>query len=100
MLEGEGFSEARAQEITGVLVAVFRAINQGSRPLAVESDAEDVEKVIREGWGEEGLRVFEGLRGVIRVNSECSLLSFGGIWANEDDSADVVAAEERGVRVD
>ena len=64
------FTEQRAQEISNVFVAVFRAINQGARPLTQDTDGEDIAKAVRDGYGEPALVIFEALRELVRLNGE------------------------------
>lgn len=45
------FSYERAQEIADVLLAVFRAMNQGSRPFTKLADGEEIVKVLNEEYG-------------------------------------------------
>ncbi|KAI5795355.1 hypothetical protein DFH27DRAFT_602152 [Peziza echinospora] len=59
------FTEGRAQEIAETLVNVFRSINQGSRPLSREVDAEDVMRDVSEAYGHDVVVIFNSIRELI-----------------------------------
>ena len=70
---GSEMGYERAQEISEVLIAVWRAINQGSRPLRKEADAEDLEAVVGEEYGVGAVGVFGEVRKLIERQGKRSI---------------------------
>ena len=55
------FSSERAQEINDVLVAVFKAINQGSQPLTKAADGDEIATTIGEEYGAGAAGIFRSV---------------------------------------